>query len=96
MLKAPFPTNEAARLRGLRAPRILDTPAKERFDRVTRIAQHILRVPIVLERDYDEIVRIAVQQGFQDLRYDGFKKPLRGVNSPDEVICATVSPEGGC
>lgn len=48
MLKAPFPANEAARLRALRALEILDTPAEDRFDRLTRIAQHILQVPIVL------------------------------------------------
>jgi len=48
MLKAPIPENDAARLETLRALQILDTPAEERFDRLTRVAQHILQVPIVL------------------------------------------------
>ena len=48
MLKPPIPTDEAARLHALHALDILDTPAEERFDRLTRIAQHILQVPIAL------------------------------------------------
>lgn len=48
MLKPLIPANEIARLRALRDLNILDTPAEERFDRLTRIAQHILQVPIAL------------------------------------------------
>lgn len=48
MLKPPFPDNEAERLRALKALEILDTPAEERFDRLTRLAQHIMGVPVTL------------------------------------------------
>jgi PAS domain S-box-containing protein len=48
MLKPLIPANEIARLQVLRDLNILDTPAEERFDRLTRIAQHILQVPIAL------------------------------------------------
>lgn len=48
MLKPLIPANEIARLQALRDLSLLDTPAEERFDRLTRIAQHILQVPIAL------------------------------------------------
>ena len=48
MLLAPFPPNEESRLESLRALSILDTPPEERFDRITRLAQHFFKVPIVL------------------------------------------------
>jgi type IV pilus assembly protein PilB len=52
-----------------------------------------IREAILRERDYDEIMEIAVQQGFQNIRYDGFKKALRGLTSLDEVVRATASLE---
>ncbi|MDO8412954.1 MAG: GspE/PulE family protein [Gallionellaceae bacterium] len=52
-----------------------------------------LRDAILRERNYDEILAIAVQQGFHNLRYDGFKKSLRGLTSLEEVIRATASLE---
>lgn len=48
MPKAPLPPDEKARLAALRKLRILDTPAEERFDRITRIAQRLFKVPTVL------------------------------------------------
>ena len=42
------PEDESMRLRALRALNILDTPAEERFDRLTRIAQRLFNVPISL------------------------------------------------
>lgn len=48
MLKPATPPDEAARLQALRSLDVLDTLAEERFDRLTRIAQHILQVPIAL------------------------------------------------
>lgn len=54
-----------------------------------------IREAIMHERDYDEILAIAVQQGFQNLRYDGFKKALRGMTTLEEVISATASLEDG-
>ena len=51
MLKPATPLDEAARLQALRALDVLDTLPEERFDRLTRIAQHILEVPITTPRD---------------------------------------------
>ena len=48
MLQAPTPANERARLQALQALGLLDTPAEERFDRLTRLAQQIMQVPIAL------------------------------------------------
>ncbi len=48
MLQAPIPADDAERVRALQALRLLDTPAEERFDRLTRITQQALRVPIAL------------------------------------------------
>lgn len=48
-MKAPeLPLDEAARLRALHDLNILDTPADERFDRLTRLAQSIFKTPIAL------------------------------------------------
>jgi len=47
-LPYPVPTNEAERLRTLRAYRILDTKPEERFDELTRLAALICGVPISL------------------------------------------------
>lgn len=43
-----FPRDESERLGALRALRVLDTPAEERFDRITRVAARAFGVPIVL------------------------------------------------
>jgi len=48
MIAPPNPENETRRLVALHALRILDTPAEERFDRITRIAQKLFNVPIAL------------------------------------------------
>jgi len=44
----PIPNQEFQRIAELRALRILDTPADDRFDRLTRLARRVLRVPIAL------------------------------------------------
>ncbi|MDP9316286.1 MAG: PAS domain S-box protein, partial [Chloroflexota bacterium] len=54
MPEAPLPSNEAQRLSALRALHILDTPAEERFDRITRLAQRLFDVPIALVSLVDE------------------------------------------
>lgn len=54
-----------------------------------------IREAISRERDYDEILAIALRQGFKPLRHDGFKKALRGLTSLDEVIRATAVLEDG-
>lgn len=54
MQEPPIPTNEASRLTALRSLNILDTPAEERFDRLTRMAKRMFRVPIALVSIIDE------------------------------------------
>jgi adenylate cyclase len=46
MIEAPIPANETERLAALYSLHILDTPAEERFDRVTRLALQLFNVPI--------------------------------------------------
>ncbi len=48
MLEPAVPFDEASRLATLRGLNILDTSPEERFDRLTRLAQHLLDVPIAL------------------------------------------------
>ncbi|MFZ6873521.1 PAS domain S-box protein [Undibacterium sp. Di27W] len=43
-----FPEDEALRLQTLIACAILDTPAEERFDRLTRLARHLFQTPVAL------------------------------------------------
>jgi phosphoribosyl 1,2-cyclic phosphodiesterase/DNA-binding NarL/FixJ family response regulator len=47
-VSAPSPPDEVARLRALHALDILDSPAEERFDRITRIAKRLFDVPAAL------------------------------------------------
>jgi signal transduction histidine kinase len=47
-MKAPVPAHEESRLSTLRAYAILDTPPEAEFDRLTRLAALIFKVPIVL------------------------------------------------
>lgn len=48
-MKAPeIPADEAQRLSQLRALNIMNTPAEERFDRLTRLARRLYDVPIAL------------------------------------------------
>lgn len=46
MKQALVPPDESERLAALYALKILDTPPEERFDRITRLAQHLFNVPI--------------------------------------------------
>jgi PAS domain S-box-containing protein len=48
MLEPAIPSDEASRIATLRGLNILDTPPEERFDRLTRLAQHMLNVPIAV------------------------------------------------
>jgi len=49
-----IPQNEANRLKALRSIALLDTPAEERFDRLTRLAKRLFDVPIALVSLVDE------------------------------------------
>jgi len=48
VLEPATPFDEASRLATLRSLEILDTSPEERFDRLTRLAQHVFGVPIAL------------------------------------------------
>lgn len=48
LLEPAFPLDEANRLATLRGLNILDTPPEERFDRLTRLAQQLINVPIAV------------------------------------------------
>jgi GAF domain-containing protein len=54
MKSAPVPDNEDDRLAALRRLTLLDTPATESFDRVTRACARMLQTPIVLVSLVDE------------------------------------------
>ena len=54
MIHPPVPANERERLQTLRDLDLLDTPAEERFDRITRIARQLFSVPIALVSLVDE------------------------------------------
>ena len=48
------PENERERLHSLQALNILDTPAEDRFDRLTRLTRSVLNVPIAIISLVDE------------------------------------------
>ena len=48
MPEAPLPENESQRLNRLYQCIVLDTPAEEAFDDITRLAAHICQVPTAL------------------------------------------------
>lgn len=54
MKKPQIPANEVERLNALQSLSILDTPAEERFDRLTRLAKRLFDVPIALVSLVDE------------------------------------------
>lgn len=54
MKKPDTPKNEKSRLYALRSLNVLDTPAEERFERLTRLAKRLFDVPIALVTLVDE------------------------------------------
>ncbi|TBR17281.1 PAS domain S-box protein, partial [bacterium] len=75
------PANEAQRLAALRALTILDTSPEERFDRLTRLAQNILGVPIAVVSLVDES-----RQWFKSIQGLGAKETPREVSFCGHVI----------
>ncbi|MDV6375434.1 sensor domain-containing diguanylate cyclase [Deinococcus arenicola] len=54
MTGAPLPTDEYARLLDLAHYEVLDTPQEEAFDRITRLAAHLLGTPVALINFVDQ------------------------------------------
>ncbi len=54
MISPDIPHDEATRLATLQSLNILDTPAEERFDRLTRLAKRMFNVPMALVSLVDE------------------------------------------
>jgi diguanylate cyclase (GGDEF)-like protein len=54
MLKPPLHPDETRRQKALRALHLLDTPIEERFERITRVARQMLRMPIAAISLIDE------------------------------------------
>jgi type IV pilus assembly protein PilB len=54
---------------------------------------HRLRDALMDQRGYDGLRAIALSEGFKEMRYDGFKKALRGLTTIEEVIEATVGDD---
>ena len=54
---APIPDNEAARLAALRSAMCAYVPREERFDRITRMAQRMLHVPMAMISIVEDDVR---------------------------------------
>lgn len=78
-MKTPnLPDNEEMRLKTLRSLNILDTPAEERFDRLTRLAKHMFKVPIAVVSLVDEnrqwfksCVGLPVNETSRDISFCG-------------------------
>ncbi|MGI9432959.1 MAG: diguanylate cyclase [Myxococcota bacterium] len=75
MQKPALPEDEQRRLRTLRALELLDTPAEERFDRVTRLAQRSFGVSTALVSLVD-----ADRQWFKSRQGLGASETSRGIS----------------
>ncbi|KPJ93070.1 MAG: hypothetical protein AMJ55_08755, partial [Gammaproteobacteria bacterium SG8_15] len=61
----PDPIDEAIRLKNLHSLKLLDTPAEERFDRLTRLAKSFFDVPMALVTLVDK-QRVWSKSGIDD------------------------------
>ena len=78
MKKPDIPHDEEARLQILRSLDVLDTPAEERYDRLTRTAKRLFGVPIALVSLIDEnrqwfksCVGVSVSETSRDISFCG-------------------------
>lgn len=78
MLKPPIPLDETQRLLSLQSLRILDTPAEERYDRITRMARRLFDVDIcvfsLVDSDrqwFKSRVGLEAQQTPRDISFCG-------------------------
>ncbi|WP_455219639.1 sensor domain-containing diguanylate cyclase [Kaarinaea lacus] len=65
----PDPIDEAIRLKNLHSLNLLDTPAEERFDRLTRLAKSFFDVPMALVQLVDKH-RVWSKSGIDDAERD--------------------------
>ena len=79
MQKPSIPQDEEVRLKTLCLLNILDTPAEERFDRLTRLAKRIFDVPIAVVSLIDEnrqwfksCVGLDVHETSRDISFCGY------------------------
>ncbi|ABX07825.1 putative PAS/PAC sensor protein (plasmid) [Herpetosiphon aurantiacus DSM 785] len=73
---APIPSDESARIQALHGLGILDTPPDPRFDRLTRLAQRLFHVPIVLislvdtnRQWFKSCIGLDVQQSSREISF---------------------------
>jgi len=52
---------------------------------------HRLREALLQQRGYAALREVALAGGFREMRYDGFKKAVRGLTTLEEVVEATVA-----
>ena len=78
MEKPAIPANETQRLHALREIHLMDTPAEERFDRITRIAKRIFGMPIAYialvdtnRQWFKSAIGLPVSQTTRDISFCG-------------------------
>jgi GAF domain-containing protein len=84
MLSAAIPLDESTRLAALHRYCVLDTPAEPAFDRLTRVAAHVMQVPTVLVSLIDQDrqwfksrIGLAAEQTPRDISFCGHAVYLR-------------------
>ncbi len=83
MKPAPTLSNDGPRCDSLHALNLLDTPAEERFDRITRLAQKLFDVPVVLISLVDE-----QRQWFKSAQGIGTKETSRSISFCGHAIAS--------
>ncbi len=82
MKPAPIPSDEACRLEALYQLGLLDTASDERFDGITRLAQHCLEVPIAIVSLVDQ-----ERQWFKSIQGLSAKETSRDISFCGHAIC---------
>jgi type IV pilus assembly protein PilB len=49
-----------------------------------------VRDALLDQADYHELYDIATSEGYRDMRYDGYKKALRGLTTLEEIVESTM------
>ncbi len=52
-----------------------------------------IRDALLDDADYHQLYDIATSEGYRDMRYDGFKKALRGLTTLEEIVEATMAED---